>query len=461
MSEDAIIQYGRRGTDLLPGVLVREDGRYYIRAAQLNGLHNQLARLSQLMDVARSIMAEISLDTLLGQIIEKVTEVMSADRSTLFILDSQNAQLWSRVAQGGAEIRIPLGAGIAGDVAASGVTANIPDAYADPRFNAEFDRKSGYLTKSILCMAIKNPRAETIGVIQVLNKKDGSPFSSTDEELLSAFCSLAGISLENARAYDELAKEKDSLEIKVQDRTKDLALEKRKSDDLLLNILPEQVATELKTKGRAEPKRFDLATVLFTDFKGFTSAAEKLDPAALIEELDKCFFYFDEVAVRFGLEKIKTIGDSYMCAGGLPKPNQTNPVDAILAALEINNFMLQMREIKIALNEPFWEIRIGVHSGPVIAGVVGKFKFAYDIWGDTVNTASRMESSGSVGKVNISEVTYALVKDFFTCAYRGKVEAKSKGEISMYFVEGIKPELSIGGQGTVPNDAFRAMLAQL
>ncbi len=292
----------------------------------------------------------------------------------------------------------------------------------------------------------------------MLNKKDETPFTAEDEELLSAFCSLAGISLENARAYEELHKERDSLEVKVQERTKDLEAEKRKADDLLLNILPNAVAEELKLRGEATPGQFEAVTVMFTDFKGFTQIAEKISPEALIADLDNCFYHFDEIMDRYGVEKIKTIGDAYMCAGGLPIANKTHPVDVILAALEIKSFMDQMKEIKQSMNEPYWELRIGIHTGPVVAGVVGKRKFAYDIWGDAVNTASRMESSGSVGAINISGDTYALVKDFFECEYRGKVPAKNKGDIDMYFVKGIQPALSVDGEGKVPTHEFTQKL---
>lgn len=452
-----VVQYGRRQTDLLPGVFIREDGKYYIKAAHFSNLNSQVSRLSLLMDSARAIMGEIGLDALLRLIMDSVTRVMSADRSTLFLVDRENQQLWSRVAQGAPEIRVPLGEGIVGHTARTGETLNILDAYQDARFNKDFDQRSGYKTKSILCMPIKNPAGEIIGAIQVLNKKDGTVFTADDEDLLGAFVSLAGISLENARAYDELQKERDSLEVKVRERTAALAEAKQKSDDLLLNILPAETAEELKKSGRATPRRYDSVTVLFTDFKGFTGIAEKLNPEALIEELDRCFFYFDEIMERYGLEKIKTIGDSYMCAGGIPKPSHTHPVDAVLAGLEIRRFMQQMKEIKQSIGEPFWELRIGIHTGPVVAGIVGKKKFAYDIWGDAVNTASRMESSGEPGQINISGHLQQIIAPFFVTEYRGKVKAKNKGEIDMHFVTGIRPELSTGGAGEVPNEKFAAL----
>ncbi|MEZ4912259.1 MAG: adenylate/guanylate cyclase domain-containing protein [Saprospiraceae bacterium] len=212
--------------------------------------------------------------------------------------------------------------------------------------------------------------------------------------------------------------------------------EKQRSDALLLNILPEKVAEELKVKGHSEAQLIDHATVLFTDFKGFTSLSEKMTPSELVKDLHECFSLFDKICARHGVEKIKTIGDAYMAAGGLPSPNTTHALDVVNAAFEIAEIIEKGKVKKIEKGLPYFEIRIGVHTGPVVAGIVGVKKFQYDIWGDTVNTASRMESSGEAGKVNISETTFELVKDNFTCIHRGKVQAKGKGEVNMYFVEG-------------------------
>jgi adenylate cyclase len=211
--------------------------------------------------------------------------------------------------------------------------------------------------------------------------------------------------------------------------------EKQRSEKLLLNILPEETAEELKATGTAKTKRYDLVSVLFTDFKNFTQASEILSPEDLVAEINYCYSEFDRIVERFGIEKIKTIGDSYMCAGGLPVSNITHPFDIVSAGLEMVKFIEKNKQERIESGLPYFELRLGIHSGPVVAGIVGIKKFAYDIWGDTVNTASRMESSGEVGRVNISGCTYELVKDKFNCMYRGKIEAKNKGVIDMYFTE--------------------------
>ncbi len=213
-----------------------------------------------------------------------------------------------------------------------------------------------------------------------------------------------------------------------------IQIEKKRSDDLLLNILPTEVAEELKLKGSAAAKDFESVTVLFTDFKNFTNMSEKLSAQELVNEINYCYSAFDNIITRHGIEKIKTIGDSYMCAGGLPVANKTNAIDAVTAAIEIHDFMLNEKQKKEKEGKPFFEIRIGCNTGSVVAGIVGIKKFAYDIWGDTVNIASRMESSGEAGKINISGSTYELVKEKFNCVYRGKIEAKNKGMIDMYFV---------------------------
>jgi len=223
--------------------------------------------------------------------------------------------------------------------------------------------------------------------------------------------------------------------IEIRKQKKEVERQKKRSDDLLLSILPEKTAEELKNKGAASPQPYDMVSIIFTDFKGFTAISEELTAIELVAELNHYFTAFDEIIGRHNIEKIKTIGDAYMAAGGLPIANTSNAVDTINAALEIRDFMLAYKAECDAKGKTAFEVRIGVHTGPIVAGIVGIKKFSYDIWGDTVNTAARMESSGEVGKVNMSGTTQIFVKDYFACHYRGKIPAKNKGEIDMYFVD--------------------------
>ena len=210
--------------------------------------------------------------------------------------------------------------------------------------------------------------------------------------------------------------------------------ERDRSQELLLNILPEETARELETDGAAQTRYYENVTVLFTDFKGFSAIAGKLSPQDLVAELNDYFIAFDEIVEKHNLEKIKTIGDAYMCAGGIPTANDTHPLDAVEAALEMQEFMKKRIEERKQKGLVAWELRIGIHTGPIVAGVVGKKKYAYDIWGDTVNVASRMESSGEPGKVNISSSTFERIKSVYDCHHRGKISAKNIGEVDMYFV---------------------------
>jgi class 3 adenylate cyclase/HD superfamily phosphodiesterase len=246
------------------------------------------------------------------------------------------------------------------------------------------------------------------------------------------------------------------LEEIIVERTEALLEEKQKTDNLIANILPKTTVEELKAKGKATSSKFKMVTVLFADIQGFTKIAEQMNPDRLIDELDQFYFQFDSVVEKYNIEKIKTIGDAYMAAGGIPVKNQTNPVEVILAALEMQHHMQELKKTKADI----WDLRIGIHTGSVIAGVVGQKKISYDIWGDSVNTASRMESSGEIGKVNISATTYELVKDFFDCEYRGKMPVKFKGDIDMYFVNGLKEEFATDDKHT-PNEKFLTQIQLL
>lgn len=226
-------------------------------------------------------------------------------------------------------------------------------------------------------------------------------------------------------------------------KNKTIEEERLRNEELLLNILPKSIVEELKTHGKAKARRFDQVTVLFSDFVNFTRIAEQLTPEELVEELDKCFKAFDHIIKQYpDIEKIKTIGDAYMCASGLSE-RKGLPNNLIQAALDMQSYLSEYKELRIKQGKPFFEARIGLHTGPVVAGVVGDIKFAYDIWGDTVNLASRIESNSEAGQVNVSQDTYNLIRYRYDCDYRGKMPAKNKGEVDMYFVNKKSSEVEV------------------
>jgi class 3 adenylate cyclase len=270
--------------------------------------------------------------------------------------------------------------------------------------------------------------------------------------LLAVFIILVVVWLRNFihRRVEELTAERLALALKVKEKAHRIQAQYDTDSIVYTHQGPKK-----------KSKKYQKVTVLFADIQGFTRIVEQLNPEMLIDELDQFFLHFDEIVEKYGIEKIKTIGDAYMCAGGLPVKNSTNPVEVVLAALEMQQFMEEMRRIKMIEHKDYWELRIGIHTGPVISGMVGRKKISFDIWGDTVNIASRMESSGMAGEINISGTTWQLVKEFFVAEYRGKMPIKYKGETDMYFIKGIIQELSVDGEGKEPNELFRVRLQHI
>jgi len=256
------------------------------------------------------------------------------------------------------------------------------------------------------------------------------------------------------RQKQQLEKEKN----KVEENQRLLQIEKDKTEKLLKNIIPDEITEELKNKGRASARAYKTVSVLFTDFVGFTKIADRLTPMELVGKLDVYFRKFDEIIVENNLEKIKTIGDAYMCAGGVPVRNNTNPIDACLAALQIQDYMTKLKYDAIANDGEYWELRLGINTGEVTAGVIGSERLAYDVWGATVNQAQRMEMLGEPGKVTITGNTFKHIEPYFECTFRGKAQSKSRGLIDMYTVDRIKPELSVNGEGIYPNERFQQIV---
>lgn len=281
---------------------------------------------------------------------------------------------------------------------------------------------------------------EALGVITTMNFRKGDHLTRDEIDTIGSYAEHISGAVNSSKLLQEAREAQ------------------RKADDLLLNILPRRIADELKDNGKVEPMYFDSVSLMFMDFKGFTKIASRQTPGQLVATLDQFFLQFDQIMERYNIEKLKTIGDAYMAAGGLPEPNRTHPVDICRSALEVQAFMKQAGEISRQIGEEFWELRIGIHSGPAMAGIIGKNKFAYDVWGDAVNVAARMEANSQPGRINVSEDTYRLVEPFFELEHRGIFEIKNRGKIGMYFLNRIRPELSKDEDGLVPNGAFHEKL---
>lgn len=234
------------------------------------------------------------------------------------------------------------------------------------------------------------------------------------------------------------------------------AAEQKRSDELLRNMLPGPIAEELKAHRRVQPRHYEAATIMFADFTGFTRLTESLQPAGLVQQLDDHFTKFDEIVARHGLETLKTIGDAYLCVGGLPEPRRTHAIDACLAALEMQAYLARSNRQREKLRLPPWQVRIGINTGGAIAGVVGKRRFTFDIWGDAVNVAQRLEAACTPGRINIAASTSHYVGKLFETEPRGALEVKGKPPTEMYFLTRIRPEYSADAEGATPNERFKA-----
>jgi len=256
----------------------------------------------------------------------------------------------------------------------------------------------------------------------------------------------------------KLAKQNQELEEyikKLEKQNEKLSRDYEKIKTLYEKVSPESLKEITEGEKKEKSLKFNMATVLFSDIHGFSKLVEGIDSSAIMDELDEIIYEFDEIVARYKIEKIKTIGDTFMCAGGIPVKNITNPIDVVMAALEMKNFLGNFEVRKRGADNRIWDLKIGIHTGPVTASISGKKKVNYDIKGDTVNTASRVEAVSQNGMILFSVMTYELVKEFFDCEYFGKLPVKYKGDLQMYRVKGLKPEFSIDGDGVLPNEAFR------
>ena len=453
--------------------LIQMKERYagYISLEEI-GLKSTYLDLNTILKTINLISGEVVLEKILTGLMNLVTENAGAERAFLITQEKDKKIIKASVDKSKNEIEVlqnslfgsygEISHSVVNHVARTGEVLVLEDApTVVPYANDEYILKNEI--KSIVCLPLKHA-GTSFAYLYLENKFLSGAFTQERVEILQVMATQTAISLQNAmllerttQLNEELVQEVEvrkaveenlrinekrleeyntNLEFKVKERTTALQSEKEKTDELLLNILPLDIARELKEKGYAEAQKYESVSVLFTDFKGFSIIAEKMSAAELVAEIDYCFKEFDRIIQKYGIEKIKTIGDAYMVVGGLPVTNTTHALDVINAGIEIRDFIEEHKKSMIAQNKPIFEVRIGIHTGNVVAGIVGLKKFAYDIWGDTVNVAARMESSSEAGKINISGATYQLVKDHFKCTYRGKIKAKNKGEVDMYFVEG-------------------------
>lgn len=395
--------------------------------------YSQLDAITIIKSTA-ALTGEIVLSKLFEKLMKLSLENAGAEKGYFILFNQEKATITAGITinDGFIEMNLPMqDSNLLSPAVVNYVTRTLENvvlhnAQNSTRFNNDkfiLDQQS----KSILCIPFVHQQ-KLIGVLYLSNDLATDTFTANRVELLQVLAGQIAVSIENALLIQ-------NLEEKVIERTKQLAEEKQKSDELLLNILPNAVAEELKQTGKSKPEKFEEVTVMFTDFKNFTRLSEILNAEQLVEELHYCYTAFDHIITKHGLEKIKTIGDSYMCAAGLSNQSSDNVVYAINAAMDIRDFLVDLQQKKIKEGKPFLEVRIGLHTGSVVAGIVGIKKFAYDIWGDTVNIASRMETNSAVSKINVSGFVYQLAKDKFNFEYRGQVKVKNKDAIEMYFVE--------------------------
>lgn len=393
--------------------------------------------LSTVLKASTAISSEIVLKSLLRILMRIVIENAGAQIGYLILEKDSELRIQAKydVDQEDMELLQDIPAESCTDIAISIVqyvnhtkeSVVVNDAVNDERYSQD-PHITLHQPKSILSLSIIN-QGKFIGILYLENNLTIGAFTQNRVNLLALLSGQIAVSIDNAMLYE-------NLEQKVEERTEQLNEEKQKSDELLLNILPLETANELKQYGKAVPRRYENVTVMFTDFTDFSHVSEKLSAEELIDEVDTCFGMFDQIMSKHGIEKIKTAGDAYMCAGGIPVANTTHTVDALNAALEIRDWMRQHRKERASKGLPDFNIRIGLHNGPLVAGVVGTRKFAYDIWGETVNIASRMESGSEPGCINVSGTTHTVIEDRFECTYRGKLPVKNMDDIDMYFVEG-------------------------
>jgi len=395
---------------------------------KVKSYENSFSKINLLTDIGRKITASLNVDEIFQTVYHFIRSSMDVEELELLYY-SNNELIYIGIDKSNklstySKEQVKSGANVMNWAIKNKKEVFLNDAIADYK-QYVFDQIitfQGWAPNAVICIPLflhENP----VGAIAVVSKNK-EVFNEYHLEFLRTLASYLAVALDNSNVYGLLELGKKVIEE-----------EKAKSDKLLLNILPAEIAEELKEKGSAKARDFEDASILFTDFKGFTQISEKLSAVELVGKINFCFQHFDHICEKYGIEKIKTIGDSYMAAGGIPVHFEECVKNTVLAAIEMCQFILDQKKEHDAQGKIFFEMRTGVHTGSIVAGIVGVKKFQYDIWGDTVNTASRIESTGEVGEVNISYTTYLRIQHEpeFDFVHRGKLNAKGKGEIDMYF----------------------------
>ncbi len=386
------------------------------------------------------------LDTAIEERFDRITRlasrVLAAPIAYVSLVDENRQWLKSQV---GIELNeTPRDLSFCGHAILQDGTLVIADTLKDPRF-AENPLVTGEpYVRFYAGRPVRSPDLFKVGTLCIMDSKPRE-LGLDEQELLVELAELVERELS---LTDTIALQKETLLAKEQliENQRDLArlyselqAEREKSEELLLNILPSAVAEELKRHGRVEAVQYPCASVMFADFVGFTQLTETFAPEALVRELHECFTEFDRIVASYGVEKLKTIGDGYMCVAGIPNRCIRHAHDMVRAAVDIRSFVSKRRAERIARGEAYWDIRIGIHSGPVVAGVVGLNKFAYDVWGATVNIAARMETASESGRINISRRTHDLIAGEYHCTFRGKIPVRNHEPVEMFFVEELRP----------------------
>lgn len=433
----------RRETMRYLTLLAQHIGSLLENFEMYHDIKEQVASLKIVTEAAFAMSGSLNIEEVTREVLQIVKKTFSLEHAGVFFYNSGHEILHKGIAIAETPYdeklfsRLKFSGSDAGNPFQKALSSGEPVIIEDVRrVSHKLIRKAALRWGKSMAIFPVSVRSKAVAVLVLSFAPEKRRANQEFQSIIGSLARFYSTALENARSFKKVESINANLEKLVIDRTREAVSEREKSDQLLLNILPKEIASDLKQDGESKPAYYGDVTVFFTDFVGFTQIAEQLTAQELVEELNRCFIKFDEICERYNIEKIKTIGDSYMAAGGLPLPNNTHPHDVVNAALEIQEFMHQLKGEKTAAGLPCWELRLGIHTGPVVAGIIGKKKFAYDIWGDTVNMASRMESSGVPGMINISAETYERVKDDFVCEHRGAVEAKRKGKVEMYFVRG-------------------------